>query len=70
MPTQSTRTIGLIYTELCIDNIGGSWAEVTQLCMDGVWRKLWPGCFNDLKGFEDVLTVKKVILGVANNAGF
>ena len=39
--------------------------------MNGVWRKLWPGCVNDLKGFEDVLlTMKKVILDLANKVGF
>ena len=39
--------------------------------MNGVWRKLWPGCVNDLKRFEDVvLAMKKVILGLANKAGF
>ena len=36
-----------------------------------MWRKLWPECVNDLKGFKDVfLVMKKVILGLPNNAGF
>ena len=52
-------------------NIDGSWAEVTQVCMNGVWRKLLPECVNDLKGFKHVFPIlKTVILGPANKAGF
>ncbi|XP_007056461.2 tigger transposable element-derived protein 1 [Chelonia mydas] len=55
----------------CINNIGESWAEVTQACMNGVWWKLWPECVNDLKGFKDVVpAMKKDILGLAKKAGF
>ncbi|CAM2097603.1 unnamed protein product [Caretta caretta] len=39
--------------------------------MNGVWRKLWPECANDLKGFKnDVPAMKKEILGLAEKVGF
>ena len=61
----------LVYTDLCSDNIPGSLAKVTQVCMNGVWRKLWPECVNDVEGFKDVFpAMKKVILGLANEVGF
>ncbi|XP_074854943.1 tigger transposable element-derived protein 1 [Carettochelys insculpta] len=55
----------------CINNIGESWAEVTQTCMNGVWGKLWPECVSDIKGFKDVVPdIKKDILGLAKKVGF
>jgi hypothetical protein len=32
-----------------IDNIAYEWAEVTQSCMKGVWKKIWPelSCSSD-----------------------
>ena len=39
--------------------------------MNGVWRKLWPECVNDLKGFNYVFpTMKKIILCLVNKTGF
>nr|XP_032621542.1 tigger transposable element-derived protein 1-like [Chelonoidis abingdonii] len=52
----------------CINNIGESWAEVTQVYVNVVWGKLWPECVNV---FKDVVpAVKKDILGLAKKAGF
>ncbi|CAM2111973.1 unnamed protein product [Caretta caretta] len=55
----------------CIVNIGESWAEVTEACMNGVWGKLWPDCVDDFKGFKDVVpAMKKDILSLAKKTGF
>ncbi|XP_030431999.1 tigger transposable element-derived protein 1-like [Gopherus evgoodei] len=54
-----------------INNIGESWAEVTQVYMNVLWGKLWPECVNDLKVFKDVVSaMKKYIFGLAKKAGF
>jgi hypothetical protein len=33
------------------DSIGDAWTEVTQSCMNGVWRKIWPDIVTDFHGF-------------------
>lgn len=56
-----------------IDNISTSWEEVTEKCMNGVWRKIWPDGVNDFSGFdaENVLPeINQETLQIAQEAGF
>jgi hypothetical protein len=48
-----------------IDNIGDAQAEVTQSCMNGAWRKIWPDVVTDFHGFEpeeDISNSKRVVV--------
>lgn len=53
-----------------IDNIAESWKEVTEANMNGVWRKLWPDCVNEFRGFPSTQTVVREIVGLAHDVGF
>uniref|UniRef100_UPI00358F6F9C uncharacterized protein isoform X1 n=1 Tax=Myxine glutinosa TaxID=7769 RepID=UPI00358F6F9C len=53
-----------------VDNIAASWDEVTQANMNGVWRKLWPECVHDFRGFVNVPEIHPEIVGLAKEAGF
>lgn len=34
-------------------NISGAWVEVKCMTMNGVQRKVWEDCIQDLRGFEE-----------------
>jgi hypothetical protein len=56
-----------------IDNIGDAWAEVTQSCMNGVWRKIWPDVVIDFHGFEpeeEISNSRHAIIDMARSLGF
>jgi hypothetical protein len=54
-----------------IENVGASWDEVTQVTVNGVWRKLWLECCNKFRGFEQtVKEIQREIVQLAHQAGF
>lgn len=54
----------------CINNIGQSWADVTESCMNGVWGNFWPECVNDLKRIRDVVPAMKKDPQLGQESGF
>jgi hypothetical protein len=38
-------------TRKVTDNTGDAWAEMSQSCMNGVWRNIWPDVLN-FHGFD------------------
>ncbi|XP_051885228.1 tigger transposable element-derived protein 1-like [Pristis pectinata] len=51
---QSIREFWRSYNMMkAIENISASWAEVTSVCMNNVWRKLWPEVCGDSVGCEE-----------------
>jgi hypothetical protein len=56
-----------------IDNIGDAWAEVTQSCMNGVWRMISPDAVTDFHGFEPeevISNPSSAIVDMARSVGF
>lgn len=35
-----------------------------------VWRRLWPGCAKNFRGFKDVVPIVKEIVNLTKKAGF
>ncbi|KAG0702294.1 Tigger transposable element-derived protein 1 [Chionoecetes opilio] len=52
-----------------IDNIAESWDEVTPSNMNAVWKKLWPECVHNFKGFPEPTPVVREIVNLAHTAG-
>jgi hypothetical protein len=55
-----------------IDNIGDVWAEMSQSCMNGVWRNIWPD-FANFHGFdseEEIGSSRCAIIYKARTSGF
>jgi hypothetical protein len=56
-----------------IDNTGDAWAEVTQSCMNGVWRKIWPDVVTDFHGFEpeeEISNSRRAVVDMVRSLGF
>jgi hypothetical protein len=56
-----------------INNIGDAWADVTQSCMNGVLRKIWPHVVTDFHGFEpedEISNSRRAIIDMARSLGF
>lgn len=58
-----------------IDNISTAWNEVSEQCMNRVWRNLWPGCIKDViadTGLDSCIvpSVNKETLNIAQEVGF
>ena len=55
-----------------IDNIAYAWAEVTQSCMKGVWKKIWPelSCSSDFNPENELSNSRQDIVDMARSVGF
>jgi hypothetical protein len=51
-----------------IDNIGGAWLEVSQSCMNGVWRNVRSDTGTDFRDFdaeEEIGSSRHAVIDVA-----
>jgi hypothetical protein len=53
-----------------IDVIAASWDEVSSLCMNGIWCKIWPQCVKDFQNFDKALDVTEELVSMAKKSGF
>jgi len=43
---------GSLLTMKVIENVTEAWREITDHCMNDVWRKVWLECSKDFMGFK------------------
>lgn len=54
----------------CIKNLAWAWGDVTQECMNGIWKKTLKRFIRNFKGFakeEEVAKIIKAVVEMANN---
>ncbi|KYO47120.1 BEN domain-containing protein 6 isoform A [Alligator mississippiensis] len=59
--------------KMAIDIIGDIWNDVTQQCLNGVWKNIWSAVMNDFQGFaadEFISDARHDIVEMAKSVGF
>ncbi|KYO31878.1 hypothetical protein Y1Q_0003440 [Alligator mississippiensis] len=59
--------------KIAIDIIGDAWNDVTQQCLNGVWKNIWPAVVNDFQGFaadEFISDARHGIVEMVKSVGF
>ncbi|KYO46714.1 hypothetical protein Y1Q_0018457 [Alligator mississippiensis] len=59
--------------KIAIDIIRDTWNDVTQQCLNRVWKNIWPAVVNDFRGFaadEFISDARHEIAEMAKSGGF
>jgi hypothetical protein len=53
-----------------ISDISAAWSEVSNPCMNGVWRKVWPDCIPDSQEHDTALaSITENVTEIAKQTG-